>query len=139
MARWEEAKKWKKQVEKLELQIDTLKKENEKLQTTNKNLRGNITRLDKMVVDCKKLQLSLPKSSSQRHPDDFIENDKLKFEIQDLNELVERTEFEGKEKIAVLEMEIRCLKERILTQERQLTAYQVAQKVPWEFSIFFQS
>lgn len=54
---------------------------------------------------------------------------KLQIELQDTKELMEKTEFEGREEIEKLKMEIRCLKERIVTQERQLTAYEVAQKV----------
>lgn len=67
-------------------------------------------------------------SSQQAHILAQGEIARLKIEIHDLQELNEKTEFEGREEAERLKMEVKLLKERVVSQERQLTAYQIAQK-----------
>lgn len=158
MARWEESKKWKRTTEKLESRIKELETENDKAKRTMQNLRITITRLEKEKLSLDSKLKSRPiqnqregsassgnyrfsDSSSMKSQPQSSEHDqqerilaqgeiaRLNMEIQDLKELVEKTEFEGREEVETLKMEIKLLKERIVSQERQLTAYQIAQKV----------
>lgn len=151
VARWEESKKWKRSKEKLEQKVKELEHDNERLERLLSTLKGSIHRLEKekMILDSRLklkhggLGSSLSKSSldnisegsapSGSFHQNYItaqsEIAKLQLDLQDTKELVEKTEFEGREEAEKLKMEIKCLKERIVTQERQLTAYEVAQKV----------
>lgn len=128
-----------------------LEHENERMEKMVATMKASIHRLEKekMILDSRlKSRLGLHSSSlsksslenisegsapSGSYHQNYImaqgEIAKLQIELQDTKELVEKTEFEGREEIEKLKMEIRCLKERIVTQERQLTAYEVAQKV----------
>ncbi|ODN05415.1 hypothetical protein Ocin01_01256, partial [Orchesella cincta] len=151
VARWEESKKWKKNKEKMESRVHELELENEKLEKLVTALKTSIHRLEKekMILDTRlRSRHSLHGSSLSKSSLDNIsegsapsgatyhqsyilaqgEIAKLQLELQDTKELVEKTEFEGREEIEKLKMEIKCLKERIVTQERLLTAYEVAQK-----------
>jgi len=150
LARWEESKNWKKKVEKLESRIRELEQEADKTKRTLQSRVISITRLEKekMVLEAKlnnRMQhlrgtststaglsdsSSLSQQSSQ-HMQIIAQGEiaRLSIKIQDLEELVEKTEFEGREEAEKLKMEVKLLKERIATQERQLTAYQIAQKV----------
>ncbi len=132
-ARWEEGKKWKKTVEKLESKIQELENENAKLSKTIQSLRTLSSRLEKEKMVLESQQKAKKKGSSkeniaEENPHDPALVERLKDRIADLNELVEKTEFEGREEAEKLKMEVRILKERIVGQERQLVAYQVAQK-----------
>jgi len=104
---------------------------------TAESLRNIISRLEreKILLESRGKGQSTKTGKSKR--DDSADTptvnsiglvDQLRTEIADLNELVEKTEFEGKEESERLKMEVRILKDRIVSQERQLTAYQVAQK-----------
>lgn len=76
-----------------------------------------------------KFASELSQASQQSHILTQGEIARLKIQLQDLQELNEKIEFEGREEAERLKMEVKLLKERIVSQERQLTAYQIAQKV----------
>jgi len=167
VTRWEESKKWKKMVDKLELKVKESETEKERLNKANTTLRNTVIRLEKekLVLDSRLVRArnsnsalrgtSLSKSSIDNYSltsgtegssgqDAKVvstvsqeEISKLNFELADMKELLEKTEFEGREEAEKLKMEIKCLKDRIVSQERQLTAYQIAQKVFIFFAGYF--
>lgn len=141
-ARWDEKAKWRRQVEKLEARLKDLETELERTKRTNQNLRTTISRMEKekIILETRlassatnSTKGSRSSSASASTTDAHLlaqgEIAKLKMEIQDLQELNEKIEFEGREEAEKLKMEVKLLKERIVSQERQLTAYQIAQKV----------
>lgn len=128
-----------------------LETENARLEKTVGTLKTSIIRLEKekMMLDSRlKSRTSLHGSSMSKSSMENVSDGsgpsgpshqsfllaqreiaKLQMDLQDSKELVEKTEFEGREEVERLKMEIRCLKERIVTQERQLTAFEVAKQV----------
>ncbi|XP_021960542.2 centrosomal protein of 290 kDa [Folsomia candida] len=147
VARFEESKKWKATLKTGEIRISELESEIERFKSIVQNLRTSISRMekDKIILETKlsssrqndntrsssastRFSSDSQLSSQQAHILAQGEIARLKIEIHDLQELNEKTEFEGREEAERLKMEVKLLKERVVSQERQLTAYQIAQK-----------
>jgi len=129
-ARWDESKKWKKTVERLEEQKRKVEEERLRLSKQVDDLRTLLTRLEKekSILDTR-LKRGLKSSTSEQSlTGDGTTTEKLRQEIEGLRGILEQKEFHASESTERLTMEAQILRERIESQERQLTAYEVSNK-----------
>lgn len=130
-ARWEESKKWKKTVNRLEEQKQEIETERNKMSKQLDGLRLLVVRLEKEKALLEARLKRSVKSTSQSDLSLFREGttvDRLRQENEELRGLIDQKELSASEEVERLSMETRILRERIQTQERQLTAYEVSQK-----------